>query len=71
MQWLIDTFSSLANFIVSMVTGLVDVIKMIPDIVQTLSTSIGYMPDFLIVFATTTLIIMIAYVIAGRGGAQD
>lgn len=71
MQWFIDTFSSLFNFITSMVTGLLDVIKLIPTIIRTLSSSIGFMPDFLIVFATTTVIVMVAYVIAGRGGAQD
>lgn len=71
MRWFVETFSMLGNFIVSMFTGLLDIIKLIPTIIQTLSASIGFMPDFLIVFATTTVIVMVAYLLAGRGGAQD
>lgn len=63
--------SSLGNFIISMFTGLYDIIRIIPAIISTLTLSIGYMPDFLVVFATLTLIVMVIFVIAGRGGASS
>lgn len=71
MQWVFDIFSSLVNFVISIVTGFFDVIKMLPAIISTLTTSIGFLPDFLIVFATITLVISIAYLLAGRGGASN
>lgn len=71
MQWILDTFSSLVNFVISIVTGLIDVVKMLPSIISTLTTSIGFLPNFLIIFATITLVISIAYLLAGRGGASN
>lgn len=63
--------SNLGNFIISMFTGLYDIIRIIPAITSTLTVSIGYMPDFLVAFATLTLIVMVIFVIAGRGGASS
>lgn len=71
MQWFLDIFSSLVNFVISIITGLIDVIKMLPSIISTLTTSIGFLPDFLIVFSTITLVISIVYLLAGRGGASN
>lgn len=63
--------SNLGNFIISMFTGLYDIIRIIPAITSTLTVSIGYMPDFLVAFAALTLIVMVIFVIAGRGGASS
>lgn len=68
MQALLDMISSGFNFIISMFTGLYDIIRMFPMIINTLTTSIGYMPDFMIGFASITVVVMVAFVIAGRGG---
>lgn len=71
MQWIIDTFSSLIEFIISIFTGLFSVVKMIPSIITTLMSGIGYMPSYLVAFATITLVVCIVFLLAGRGGASD
>ena len=65
-SWLVDTFQAWFNFMVSLFTGFVDMLRMIPQVVTMLYGSIGYLPRVLSVFAYLTIAISVLYLILGR-----
>ena len=65
-QWLIDIIASLINLVVSLVKGIVQLLSLIPSAVQSLTLSVGFLPSFLVVFATATITISVIFIIVGR-----
>lgn len=71
-DWFFGTVSSLWNFLISMIKGLLQLISLIPSAVNSLTTAIGILPSILVAFATATVTIATIFIIAGRqGGGQN
>lgn len=66
LQSLLDGLQTIFDFVVSLVTGLIDVVKFLPRVFSTLFSSIGQMPSFLTAFAVLTVTILILYIVVGR-----
>ena len=57
---------SLFNFVISTVKGLISVFTMLPKFITYVTSSIGYLPSMIAVFATATVAIAIVYLVIGR-----
>lgn len=66
LQSLLDGLQTIFDFVVSLVTGLIEVVKFLPRVFSTLFSSIGQMPSFLTAFAVLTVTILILYIVVGR-----
>lgn len=62
----LEVFTSLFGFLVSLVKGLFELISMLPSIVTLLVESIGFLPSIVSFFASLSILISIIYLIAGR-----
>ncbi len=74
MEWIINFFQSIwemvsgvANFLVTMVTGLLDLFKMLPDLIADMTTAVGFLPAVLTTFFAISLTVTIVFLVAGRG----
>lgn len=65
-QWLMDIIMSLINLVISLFKGLIQLISLIGPAVQSLTLSIGFLPSFLVAFATATITISVIFIIVGR-----
>lgn len=63
-----DIISSIIDFIVSMITGLVDFTLMIPEYVDMLTDLIEQLPGELVGFASLTLAAALIFLVIGRRG---
>lgn len=61
-----DIISSVIEFFKSLVTGLITLFKLIPQILSTTTSAIGYLPSIIVVFATLTITISVIFIIVGR-----
>ncbi len=62
----LDFFGTLLNFVEYLVTGLVQLITMIPSAFAMLTYSIGYLPSVLLAFAAVAITLSIVFLILGR-----
>lgn len=62
----IDFFEMIIHFITYLVTGLVQLLAMIPKAFALLTYSIGYLPSMLLAFAAVAITISIVFLIIGR-----
>lgn len=62
----LDFFGTLLNFVEYLVTGLVQLITMIPSAFTMLTYSIGYLPSVLLAFAAVAITLSIVFLILGR-----
>lgn len=69
--WIYNLIVDIIGFITSLVTGLINVLKSIPQILTFITSSIGFLPSVLSVFATLTITISIIYLIVGRQSGGD
>lgn len=69
--WIYNLIVDIVGFITSLVTGLINVLKSIPQILTFTSSSIGFLPSVLSVFATLTITISVIYLIVGRNSGGD
>lgn len=67
-DWVVDTVTSLLDFVWQMVNGLLKLIGMLPSATTTLTDSVDYLPSILMGFATATVTISVILMIAGRSG---
>ena len=65
-EWFTGGVESLFSFISSVVTGLFNIIKSLPVVLELLTSSIGFLPSTLVAFATITITISIVYLLVGR-----
>lgn len=63
---ILDFFGTLLNFVEYLVTGLVQLITMIPSAFAMLTYSIGYLPSVLLAFAAVAITLSIVFLILGR-----
>lgn len=57
---------SLFSFVLSTIKGLLAVFMMLPKFITYVTSSIGFLPSLLAVFATATVAIAIVYLVIGR-----
>ena len=65
-DWLFDIVSTVMQFLVSIITGMLQLFKTLPKILQLVTQSIGYLPSIFVAFVTITLSAYIIYLIVGR-----
>lgn len=63
---IVDIFESVIQLVLSIGESLFDLIKMIPAVVTMVTSSIGYLPSMLILFAGLSITVSVVYLIAGR-----
>ena len=57
---------SLFSFVLSTIKGLFAVFSMLPKFITYVTSSIGFLPSLIAVFATATVAIAIVYLVIGR-----
>lgn len=62
----LDFFGTILDFVEYLVTGLVQLIAMIPSAFTMLTYSIGYLPSVLLAFAAVAITLSIVFLILGR-----
>jgi hypothetical protein len=62
----LDFFGTILDFVEYLVTGLVQLIAMIPSAFAMLTYSIGYLPSVLLAFAAVAITLSIVFLILGR-----
>ena len=74
MNWLISFFqdisqmlSGVVNFVVTLVDGLLSLIKMLPSLIADMTTAVGFLPMVLTTFFGVSVTVTIIFLIAGRG----
>lgn len=61
-----DMISNLFNFLLNTITSLFDLVKVIPKFITYLTSTIGFLPSFVTVFAVGTVSVAVIYLILGR-----
>ena len=64
--WIVDTITSLVEFLWTLVKGIIQLISLLPTAVNLLTNSIGILPSILVGFATATITISVIFVMVGR-----
>lgn len=62
----LDFFGTILDFVEYLVTGLFQLIAMIPSAFAMLTYSIGYLPSVLLAFAAVAITLSIVFLIMGR-----
>lgn len=62
----LDFFGTILDFVEYLVSGLVQLIVMIPSAFAMLTYSIGYLPSVLLAFAAVAITLSIVFLILGR-----
>ena len=66
MKAVFDFFGTVLDFIIYLVTGLVQLFAMIPSAFAMLTYSMGYLPSVLLAFAAVAVTMSIVFLILGR-----
>lgn len=61
-----DAIQAIFGFVLQVIKGLLSVFLMLPKFITYVTSSIGYLPSLLAVFASATVAIAIIYFIIGR-----
>lgn len=61
-----DFFDSVFDFVSSLVSGLINIFKTLPLVSKFASSAVSSLPEFLLAFASITVVISIVYLIVGR-----
>ncbi len=74
MDWIISffqdiaqTLSGIVNFLVTMVDGLLSLLKMLPSLIADMTTAVNFLPHQLTIFFSVSVSVTIIFLIAGRG----
>lgn len=65
-QWIADLIQTLIDFVVNVVTSLIEFIGMLPAIVSFTFGSVGYLPSVVTTFAFVSITVAITLLILGR-----
>ena len=69
---IITFIGSLIDLVVKIVIGLVQLLQMLPSMVQTLTGSLSLLPSIFVAFASVTITVAVIFIILGReGGGQS
>lgn len=63
---ILDFLGTILSFVEYLVTGLVQLLAMIPSAFAMLTYSIGYLPSVLLAFAAVAITLSIVFLILGR-----
>lgn len=74
MDWIISFFQDIAqtlsgvfNFLVTLVNGLLSLIKMLPSLIADMTSAVGFLPTILTTFFGVSVTVTVIFLIAGRG----
>lgn len=65
-EWFKDIFLSLFALIESAIKGIADLFQALPSVITYLTSSVGYLPPTLVVFAILTITVSVVYLLANR-----
>lgn len=68
---LIDMVGAVIDFAVKIVTGTIQLLQLIPDILNTFNDALSFLPPLLVAFATVTVTVSSIFIILGRNGGGD
>lgn len=66
-QDIAQTLSGVVNFIVTLVSGLLTLIKMLPSLIADMTSAVGFLPGVLTTFFGVSVTVTVIFLIAGRG----
>lgn len=67
----LDIIGSLLQFFSGVVNGLMNLIKILPQVLSAVSLGIGYIPSTFATFAFISIAIMVIYLIVGRNTGES
>lgn len=67
----LDIIGSLLQFFSGVINGLMNLIKVLPQVLSAVSLGIGYIPSTFATFAFISIAIMIIYLIVGRNTGES
>lgn len=65
-QWLGTIIETVFNFFANILTSFISFFKIIPTIIIFITSSIGYLPSMVMVFATVSITVAIIFLVLGR-----
>lgn len=68
---IVDFFKSIISLVWQIITGLIRLLALIPDMVTNLTDSLGLLPSFLVAFASVTITVSVIFIILGRSGGGE
>lgn len=66
LKWIVDLLSNVVSMVESFFESLLDILANIPKVIEFLTGAITALPSPLVVFATATIGITVAYFVIGR-----
>lgn len=66
-QDIAQTLSGVVNFVVTLVTGVGTLLKMLPSLIADMTSAVGYLPTILTTFFSISVTVTVIFLIAGRG----
>lgn len=67
LNYIVDMLTSLFNFVWSMISGFLDLFKILPSVLSFITGGVGYLPSIFSAFFATAVTISVIFVILGRG----
>jgi|GEM_PF-5639893 len=68
---IIDFFGMIIDFVIQLVTGLIQLLMLIPKCIEMLTGSMLFLPPFLLAFSTATITVSVIFIIVGRNGGGE
>lgn len=66
LQWLGSIIETIFNFFANLLSSFISFFKIIPTIIIFVTSSIGYLPSMVMVFATVGITVSILFLVLGR-----
>lgn len=66
LKWIVDLLTNVVSMVENFFQSLIDIVKNIPKVIEFLTGAITALPSPLVVFATVTIGLTVAYFIIGR-----
>ena len=68
---IVNFIGMIIDFVVQLVTGIIQLLALIPKMVETLTASLGLLPSLLVGFAGVTITVAVIFIIVGREGGGE
>lgn len=66
LEFLVDAANAAISFLVSIITGTIRMVAMIPQTITFLRSAVSFLPSFFTVFATAFITVCVIYTLVGR-----
>lgn len=63
---ILEIVGNICSFVVQMITGIIQLLSLIPQCVATLTQAIGFVPSIVSGFAAVTITVSVIFIIVGR-----